>query len=167
MHTIFPPRPWRTIWAAPACAEKKTPRRFTSMTVSQSASVTSSDGFLTFRPALHTTMSTDPSRSTVVWTAAPMVDGSRTSRCTPIARGRREVSTSSSLARAARSARATAAPCSARAEAIAWPSPPAPPVTKATLPPRRSLSIAPFVAPAEGCLLRPWRARVRARARPG
>src|SRR5438132_4940651 len=78
-----------------------------------------------------------------------MLAGSRTSSGTGTARGRRAATWVSSSARFGKSARATVAPCSANAAAIACPSPPAPPVMNATLPVNSSLSMVLLSVPCD------------------
>ena len=104
----------------------------TSCCRSQSASVVSSSGFDSDRPALFTTRSRPPKASTAssiaAWTAAASV----TFACTPIATSVLPISAAAACAFSrSRSAMTTHAPSAARRVAMALPMPDAAPVTSA------------------------------------
>lgn len=129
-------RPYRCpIMTRPAAwLAKNVPLRFTASVRSKSASVTFSARFSGAIPALLTRMSSRPNSSTVAATAGSIWSVRATSICSRSAR-RPRAATCSAIppsAFASRKPRATWAPASASANAIARPRPRAAPVTRAT-----------------------------------
>jgi len=131
--TITPPP--ASIIARPQCFEqKKTPVRFTSRTSCQSSASIASAGTFRVMPALFTSTSTPPKRSTVRSMSSHTDDSSATS--TGIAAVSTPVASATALAArspasSSRFATTTSAPASASARAIALPMPRLPPVTTA------------------------------------
>ena len=129
------PLPWVRIWASSCFMQAHTPRRLTALTrskISAGSSAASLGG--TWMPALLKAMSSRPNSVTVARTAAAALASSATSHGTPITRWPAAVSVSVASLRAASlmSARATAAPASPNARAVARPMPELAPVTRAT-----------------------------------
>ena len=147
--TIAPPRLWSIAQRANARAALSAPMALTAKNRAASPASASISGRTANKAALLTRMSTAPSRATVVAINRSQSEASATS----VGTGRTVDPHSPSIVSAAcvsvslvRPAMATRAPCRAKARAIAWPIPLAPPVTIATLP-SNSCSLPPDADP--------------------
>ena len=137
------PHPRSRIFGPTARAHSHGPFRLVSITMSQSASVSSSIGPRLLTPALFTRMSIGPSSASTSDTSRVTCSASITSAANP--RARRPVAAAISDAADSHASRerpeiATSAPASASACAMTRPSPRAPPVTSARRPSNRKRS---------------------------
>src|SRR3954470_4115898 len=158
VFTTTPP-PRRTICAISCFMHTKVPRRLMSRMRSHSSSSISCSGCALFStPALLKAMSSRPNRSTTCATAASTCSGIETSHAitstSPPACFR--AASVSLRATAVRSRMATRAPSAAKASAVARPMPLAAPVTRATLPVKRS-GLAMITLLSDPVVLRPSR----------
>ena len=135
--------------AAMAClVPRKTPSQFTDMLLRQLSSVTSGKGSMMPTPALFTSTSRPPKRSTIAGIAASQSASLVTSRAMNIASAPSAASAAASASPPSRSISASAigAPSAASARQHALPIPFAAPVTSATRPSSR-----PAILPSSPC----------------
>src|SRR6185312_9227586 len=148
---MLPPRPCAFMRAAPCLMPRNTPRTSTAKVKSHSSTVVSPMGpKAPPTPALLNTQSSPPKRSTARATSAATSRSAETStrsgaRRSAVPRARASATVSARLA-SLTSPMATRAPSRRKVSALARPMPLPPPVTRATLPSSRPLTVRPVAA---------------------